>query len=494
MSRHFAVDLGAESGRCIAGQLEDGRLILHELSRFPTGAMPLGDGLFWNIYRFYEEIIKGLKQYVKQFGPQLDSIGVDAWGVDFGLLDPQGNLSGLPRCYRDPRNDNSDKLLEQGMPLRELYERTGIQFLTINTLNQLAAAQAAGDKLAEQSTGMLFVADLLHHLLGARPCCEYTSVSISQLVNIREKNWDPEIFRAFGLSAGLQLPIVKPGEHIGTLSPEIVGLVGLDPGTAIIAPAIHDTASAGAAVPAEGGNWGYISSGTWSLAGVELAQPVVNEQSFALNISNSGAAFDQVLFLKNIMGLWIIQQCRAHWQLTQPDLDYSRIVELAKTGHKLHLEVFIDPDDHRFLAPGQMPQKVCDYVRETQQIRLDPEDIGLIAGIVFDSLAMKYRYVLDVVCATTGKKLDILHIVGGGSKNALLNQLTANALGIPVLAGPGECTAMGNLLIQAYGCKVVQSHEELRRIVRQSSEIIRCEPVDADLWNLAYNRFIKLIV
>ena len=491
MSRHFAVDLGAESGRCVVGILQNGQLALDELCRFPTKALNLQGGLHWNIYRFYEEIITGLSLYVQKYGPELDSIGVDTWGVDFGLLDQDGQLLGLPFCYRDLRNEGTEEILAAGLGKDRIYELTGIQFLSINTLNQLAGAAARKDTQLDKAASMLFIPDLLHFLLGARKCCEFTDASISQLVNIHNKNWDDEIFNSFDIPVNMQEPICFAGDQIGSISDDIAAQTGLRQGIPIIAPAVHDTASAAAAIPASGENWGYISSGTWSLVGLELDKPVINEKSFSMNISNSGAAFGKSLFLKNVMGLWIIQQCKAAWCITHPDLTYPMIEDLAARA-PAH-QAFIDPDQSCFFHIGDMPQKICSYLEDSHQGSFDLSDIGSISRIIFESLALKYRYVLEQISQVTDKKIDVLHIVGGGCKNLLLNQFTADAMQIPVLAGPSECTAMGNLLIQAYGCGLLTSHDEIRTVVRNSENIKQFDPQDGTAWECANKRFLEIV-
>jgi len=491
MSRHFAIDLGAESGRCVVGILQDGQLVLDELCRFPTKAMTIQGGLHWNIYRFYEEILAGLRIYSQKYGPELDSIGVDTWGVDFGLLDQDGRLLGLPFCYRDSRNEGTEEILANGLGKDRIYELTGIQFLTFNTLNQLAGAVNRKETQPQKAASLLFIPDLLHFLLGARKCCEFTDASISQLVNIHEKNWDNEIFDSFHIPANIQEPICFAGDRIGTLSDDIACQTGIQPGVPIIAPAVHDTASAAAAIPARGENWAYISSGTWSLVGVELEKPVINEESFAMNISNSGAAFGKSLFLKNVMGLWIIQQCRAFWGIENPNLTYPMIEDLAASAPSY--QAFIDPDQDCFFHLGDMPQKICAYLKESRQGSFDPADIGTISRIVFESLALKYRYVIEQITHVTGKKIDVIHIVGGGCKNLLLNQFTANMMQIPVLAGPSECTAMGNLLIQAYGCGLLASHDEIRAVVRNSENIRQFNPQDGSAGESIYQRFLETI-
>lgn len=491
MSRHFAIDLGAESGRCVVGILQNGKLVLDELCRFPTKAMTIQGGLHWNIYRFYEEILAGLSLYSKKYGPELDSIGVDTWGVDFGLLDKDDRLLGLPFCYRDSRNEGTEDILANELGKDRIYELTGIQFLTFNTLNQLAGAVDRKEAQPGKAASLLFIPDLLHFLLGARKCCEFTDASISQMVNIHEKNWDNEIFNSFHIPTAIQEPICFAGDRIGTLSDEIASQTGIQSGVPIVAPAVHDTASAAVAVPAAGENWAYISSGTWSLVGLELDKPVINEDSFSMNISNSGAAFGKSLFLKNVMGLWIIQQCRAAWCITQPDLTYPMIEDLASLA-PAH-QAFIDPDLDCFFHLGDMPQKICEYLKASHQGSFDPDDIGSIARIVFESLALKYRYVMEQISHVTGKKLDAIHIVGGGCKNLLLNQFTANAMQIPVLAGPAECTAMGNLLMQAYGCGLLASHEEIRTVVRNSENIRQFDPQDGTAGDRVYQRFLETV-
>ncbi|MDR1948075.1 MAG: rhamnulokinase [Spirochaetaceae bacterium] len=489
MKRYFSVDLGAESGRCIAGTLEGGKLILDELHRFPTQGFPVTGSLHWNIYRFYEEILAGLRKYVERYGRELCSVGVDAWGVDYGLLDRHKRLLGLPYCYRDSRITGTAAAV---LPHKEwLYRKTGIQFLEINTLNQLIAEKADTDSPLDQAEGLLFIGDLLHMLLGASPACEYTIASISMLVNTGEKQWDNEIFERFGIPAKLQTPICFAGDRIGVLRDDIADGVGLDRGVRIIAPAVHDTASAALAIPAADEDFAYISSGTWSIAGIELDKPVLNEAACDMNISNSGGVLGKSLFLKNVMGLWIIQQCKKQWNRTQPTLDYDGIMTQAEKAQPFF--AFIDPDDDCFFNPGNMPAAICDYLTKTGQPAVAADDIGRISRIVHESLALKYRYVLERIQQVTHKRIGALHIIGGGSKNTLLNTFIAGALNTPVLAGPAEGTAMGNLLMQAYGCGDVSSIGRIRQIVAASTEIGTFKPADPAPWQEAYGRFLRFL-
>jgi rhamnulokinase len=486
MKRYFSVDLGAESGRCMAGTLEGGKLVLEELHRFPTRGILVMGSLKWNIYRFYEEILTGLRKYAERYGGELCSIGVDAWGVDYGLLDRNKRLLGLPYCYRDSRIAGTAAKV---LPHKEwLYRKTGIQFLEINTLNQLIAEKEEPGSLLGQSGGLLFIGDLLHMLLGASPACEYTVASISMLVNTGEKRWDSEIFERFDIPAALQTPLCFAGDTIGFLRDDIADNAGLNRGVAIIVPGVHDTASAALAIPAADEDFAYISSGTWSIAGIELDKPVLNEAACEMNISNSGGVLGKSLFLKNVMGLWIIQECKRQWNKTRPDLDYNGIMALAERARPFF--AFIDPDDDVFFNPDNMPAAICAYLKKTGQPGAEEGDAGVIGRIVYESLALKYRYVLERIRRVTNKKIGALHIIGGGSKNILLNAFIAGALNVPVLAGPAEGTAMGNLLMQAYGCGDVSSITQIRKIVAASTEIGKFEPADSATWQEAYERFL----
>lgn len=488
MSRHIAIDLGAESGRVIVGTLEAGKLRLQELSRFPTKGMHVNGNFQWNIYRLYEEIVAGLKKYAELYGPHCDSIGVDTWGVDFGLLECKGNLISLPYHYRDPRNIGTDEVIERKLGHDRLYELTGIQHLIFNSLNQLIAMVENGDPALGIATDLLFVGDLLHYFLTGVKCNEFTIASISQLYNTATKSWEDKVFDAFGIDKTLMQNIVQSGDVIGSLRDDICEMTGLA-STKIVAPPVHDTASAAVALPAQGQNWAYISSGTWSLLGLELDAPVIDETCRALNISNSGGAFGKSLFLKNVMGLWIIQQCKLSWDKSRKDLTYPQIVELAEQAKPF--AGFIDPDDPLFLNPEDAVEAVRQYLGKTGQTVPEQQDVGAIARIVFESLAMKYKYTLNCLCRATNRTVETMHITGGGSNNALLNRFTANALNCRVVAGPAEGTAMGNILVQAYGCGIISSLEEARAILRDSIELQTFTPQDTEEWQRMYDRYCK---
>jgi rhamnulokinase len=488
MNRYFSVDLGAENGRCIAGTLKNGKLVMEELHRFPTQYFFFDKSLRWNIYRFYEEILIGLEKYAAKYGKELYSIGVDTWGCDYGLFDAENRLMDLPYSYRDSRVTGS---LEKLLPHKKwLYEKTGIQFLQFNTLNQLIREYENPRSPVKKASRFLFMGDSLHLLLGAAPVCEYTTASISMMVDTREKKWDREILDRFNIPASICPEICFAGDLIGILRDDIADNVGVNRGVKIITPAVHDTASAALAIPAKEDDFAYISSGTWSIFGTELDEPVLDETACDLNISNSGGALGKSLFLKNVMGLWILQQCKRCWNMANPDLDYHTIMTLAEKAPPF--SAFIDPDAGDFFNPDDMPRAICAYLKRTGQGEIKPDDTGRISRIVYESLALKYRNVLERIQKTTHKKINVIHVVGGGSKDRLLNTFIASAVGLPVKAGPSEGTAMGNLLLQAYGAGELSSIGQIREVVAAGTEISVHEPTREDHWKRAYEQFKKI--
>lgn len=363
------------------------------------------------------------------------------------------------------------------------------EVMTINTLNQMAAVKRDTPERLEEAHDMLFIGDLLHYFLSGEKAAEFTVASTSQMLDAFKKEWSHELFEQFGIPDQLKSKIVFAGDVIGTIDPKLAKEVGLNGTVKIVAPAVHDTASAATAIPAEGENWAYISSGTWCMVGVETNGPVINDASYEMNISNSGGSLGKNLFLKNVMGLWIIQQCKKAWNKKDPGLGYPEIVEKAVRAKPF--AGFIDPDDDLFFAPQDNIAAIREYLDKTGQTDVDTEDIGTVARIVYEALAFKYRYVVDRLKAATGQQVEVLHIIGGGTKNALLNQFSANALGFQVKAGPAEATATGNLLLQAYGCNEVNSLREIREVVRASNEMEVFEPENetAGEWARAYEQF-----
>jgi rhamnulokinase len=490
IKRHLAFDLGAESGRAIVGEINNGKLQLSEIHRFATQGIRVNGSLHWDVYRLFGELKTGIQIYVKKYGPELSTIGVDTWGVDFGLLDRRGKLVGIPYHYRDERNEGTDEIIEKKMGHKKVYDLTGIQFLYINTLNQLISMKRDKDPALEIAVDMLFMGDLLHYFLSGKICAEYTLATISQLYNTTVRKWSDEIFSAFDIPKTLQTKIVQAGDKIGNIRADLAKEVGLSSATVIVAPGVHDTASAFAAIPANGKNWAAISSGTWSITGLEIERPITTQECYKMNISNSGGVLDKTLFLKNVMGLWIIQQCKKAWNKTEPELDYPEIVIRAQNAKPF--AGMIDPDDSVFLNPEDAPKAVKEYLDATRQPLVDPGDVGQIARIVFESLAFKYRYVFERLAKATGKKIEVLHITGGGCKNEMLNQFTANTMGVKLKAGPSEATAAGNILMQAYGVGEIVSLAELREVVRNSFEIKTYQPSDLEIWESQYQRFLQV--
>ncbi len=492
VKRHLAFDFGAESGRAIVGSIEDGRLTMEEIHRFPTQSMFVHHSLRWNVYRFYEEIIRGMRSYVAKYGSELESIGVDTWGVDYGFLAEDGTLLEMPYQYRDSRTNGTAELIEEKLGKKKVYDITGIQFMNINTLNQMISVVRDTPDRFDGAVDMLFIGDILHYLLSGKKAAEFTVASTSQMLDAYKKDWSEEIFQSFGFPDKLKTKMIFAGDVLGTIDPAVAEEVGLAPDVKIVVPAVHDTASAAASIPAEGDDWAYISSGTWCMVGVETDAPVINDMSFALNISNSGGSLGKNLFLKNVMGLWIIQQCKKAWNRTMPDLDYPEIVERAVKAKPF--AAFIEPDDDLFFAPHDNIAAIGEYLERTGQTGVDLSDIGTVARIVYESLALKYRYVVDLLKKATGKNVGVLHIIGGGTKNALLNQFSANALGFRVITGPAEATGTGNLLLQAYGCGEIGSLQELRDIVRNSNDfdVFDAEEESRREWAQAYEDFKRI--
>ena len=488
--RHLAFDLGAESGRAIVGEIKNGKLQLCEIHRFATQGIGVNGSLRWDVYRLFTELKSAMKIYVEKYGPELSSIGVDTWGVDFGLLDKRGNLIGIPYHYRDKRTEGTDEIIKQILGHKRVYDITGIQFLPINTINQVISMKRDEDPALDIANDLLFIGDLLHYFLTGKVCAEYTVASISQLYNTTECNWSNEIFEAYDIPKTLQTKIVRAGDKIGNIRPDLAKEVGLHTSTEIIAPGVHDTASAFAAVPAMGENWAMISSGTWSITGLEIDKPITTQECFEMNISNSGGVLGKTMFLKNVMGLWIIQKCKEVWNRIEADLDYSEIVIRAQKA--VPFKGMIDPDHSAFLNPEDAPMEVVRYLSDTGQSLVDSNDVGQIARIVFESLALKYRYMFERLSKATGKKIEKLHITGGGCKNEMLNQFTSNTMGVELITGPIEATAAGNILVQAYGSGEITSLSELREVVRNSFEIKMYQPEDIETWESQYQKFLNI--
>jgi rhamnulokinase len=477
--RMVAIDLGASSGRVALGTLLEDRLELEVLHRFHNEPVQVQGRLYWDVLFLWREILKGLK--LASGRGNIASVGVDSWAVDYALLDTGGHLLDGVRCYRDRRTDGVMANAFEVLPARDIYRHTGIQFLPFNTLYQLLAVQQEAPALLEGASLFLMLPDLLNAWLSGQKVCERTNASTTQFVDPVTGDWSPEVLSAFGLPRHLFPPIVAPGTVLGGLSDEVAEATGLG-GTVVVAPGTHDTASAVAAIPAEGDAWAYLSSGTWSLLGVERSEPLLTERAREANFTNEGGVFGTTRLLKNVMGLWILQECVRSWEADLPALLHA----LSPTPG---FAQFIDPDDARFLPPGKdMPQRVQDFCRETGQEV--PEGPEAITRCILESLALKYSVVLEQLQALLGTPVESLHIVGGGSRNALLSQWTADACGCGVLCGPTEATLYGNLLVQAQALGKLEAHQ-LRQVVRLSETLTSYRPSDHD-WSSAKQAFRRI--
>ena len=483
----LAFDLGAESGRTVLGRLENGRVRTQELTRFPNAPVQVLGHLHWNIYSLFEEIKKGMRAGLAEAGTQPVSLAVDAWGVDFGLLSLDGTVLGLPYAYRDARTQGVMEEFFARLPRNEVYERTGIQFLPFNTLFQLFAAIKQSPGLIEQAGALLFMPDLFSYLLSGEKANEFTIASTSQLLDPRTRTWDGALLSALGVPPRLMQNIVFPGTLLGALSPSVSRETGLGE-TLVVATASHDTAAAIAAVPASGEDWAYISSGTWSLMGVELGSPLINPAVLSANFTNEGGIAGSTRFLKNIAGLWLLQQCRKEWSSGQA-LDYDELTRLA--GGASPFGAFIDPDCPDFLNPPNMTEAIRSFCLRTGQ--RPPQTLAATGRCILESLALKYRWTLDELRRLTGRSIERIHIIGGGSRNEKLCQFTADATNLPVFSGPAEATAIGNIMAQALAMGHVGSVAEIREIVRDSVDMNTYQPDRAAEWDRAYIRFREAV-
>ncbi len=490
----FAVDLGATSGRTVVGNLQDGKVALEELTRFDNNLIETGGHFYWDIYALYFEIIKGLK-LAAQRGIRIRSIGIDTWGCDFVFVDRNGDILRNPLAYRDPHTTGvMEQYFSEQVDKEKVYDKTGIQFMNFNSLFQLYAMRKAGNVALEQADKVLFIPDALSYMLTGRAVCEYTVASTSQMLNPRTGDLDEELIRSIGLERKQFGTMTAPATIIGTLTEEVQQLTGLD-AVPVIAVAGHDTGSAVAAVPAQDEQFAYLSSGTWSLMGIETRQAVINDRSYQLNFTNEGGIEGTTRFLKNICGMWIYERCRKEWkdEVAAKQGDDSCLGHAQLQAEAMKQPAFqsiINPDDACFANPACMVEAIQTYCRKTGQHV--PEGYAEICRCIFDSLALRYRQVFSWLKEFADFDIRVLHIIGGGSLNAYLNQFTANSCGVTVLAGPQEGTALGNVMLQAKASGQVKDIWEMRRIIAQSLELKRFEPQDKEAWDAAYDRFLAI--
>jgi rhamnulokinase len=494
----LALDLGAASGRAMLGQFSGERLRISEVHRFPNGPVRLpdpagaGGSLYWDVLRLWAGMKEGLALAFREQGADLASIGLDTWGVDFGLLDREGALISNPYHYRDERTCGMMEEAFRRVSRDEIFEHTGIQFMRFNTLYQLLAMVVGDAPALEIAETFLTVPDLFNYWLTGRRVCEFTIATTTQCYDPRDKDWAWSLLERLDIPTHVFPEIVAPGTVLGELLPSVARDVDVAGAASlpVIAPACHDTASAVAAVPAEKSGFVYISSGTWSLMGTELPDPEINSEALACGFTNEGGVGRTFRFLKNIAGLWLLQECRRTWARQGEELSYGDLTEMARQAEPL--KSVIDVDYSEFSKPGDMPARIRRLCKEAGQPV--PESKGAVVRCVLESLALKYRWVLDRLEEVLGRPLGPVHIVGGGVQNELLNQFAADACGRRVIAGPVEATAVGNVLTQAMALGYVGSLGEARQIVRHSFDLVTYEPVDARQWEEAYRRLVASAV
>ena len=489
---YLAIDLGAESGRVIAGTLADGRMQLEEIHRFVHEPVWLPTGLHWDITGIWRDIVAGLVKsaaWASEQHVRLSSVGVDTWGVDWALVDKAGELVGLPHAYRDPRNQAAYEQVVAQLGAERIYQTTGIQFMALNTLYSLYAHQLADPGALSAADRLLFMPDLFHYWLSGEMTVEATIASTSQLVDCHSGAWAREMLAELGLPAHLLKSTVPPGTVIGTIRPQLAADTGLPTDLKVIAPASHDTASAIAAVPAaENSNWCYLSSGTWSLLGAELDEPCVSPAAQEAMFTNELGILGTTRFLKNIPGLWLVQQCRRDLARQGREIDYAGLTRLAEESEPFR--TLVDPSHAAFQSPGNMFEKIAAVALCASQPA--PESPGQFVRCCLESLAFAYRDKLATLESILDRRFDVIHIVGGGGKNSLLCQMTADATGRRVVVGPYEATALGNALVQAMAAGDVRDLAALRQIVARSFELTTFQPTQARDWDRAEEQFLKV--
>lgn len=484
--RVLAFDFGASSGRAIIGCFDGDKITLEEVHRFSNDPVSVGGTVYWDVLRLFYEIKQGIIK--AKIAGGFDSIGIDTWGVDFGLIDSEGKLMENPVHYRDARTAGLVDEAFKTMPKEKLYGITGIQFMELNTLFQLIALKKYRPWMLERADKMLFMPDLFGYMLTGKMCAEYSIASTSQLIDLDKRTWSKEILDAFGIKESVFAPLVQPGTVLGELSKEICEECGVDL-VPVISVCGHDTQSAITSVPCEDGDFAFLSSGTWSLFGTELDKPIVNETSMNINITNEGGFDGSTGFLKNIIGLWLIQESRRQWKREGKEYSYADLEKLALAAEPF--KCFIDPDAPEFVPHGNIPERVREFCRKTGQYV--PETVGEIMRCIYESLAMKYRLTFEKLRECTERDYPVIHVIGGGTKDGLLCQMTANSCDRTVKAGPIEATVMGNVAVQLMSDGSVKNIGQARKIVADSSELKTFEPKDTDKWAEAYEDFLKII-
>lgn len=487
-AKMLAFDFGASSGRAMLGIYDGQKLNIEEIHRFSNDPVEVNGNLYWDVLRLFFEIKQGIQKCALKGHRDISSIAIDTWGVDFGILDREGNLLGNPYHYRDKRTAGMMEKLFEIIPKEELYNRTGIEFIWFNTILQALSMKVHNSPLLSEGKTFLLMPDLFNYFLTGAKASEFSIASTTQLLDSASGAWSDEIIEKLGLPREMFTHVVKPGTVIGTLRETIAKELGV-PEFKVVAVAGHDTQSAIASVPAEEEHFAYISCGTWSLMGVEADAPIINEKSYQLSFTNEGGVEGKTTFLKNIMGLWLIQECRRQWDREGKNLTFAQLESMCKDARPF--ESFVDPDDESFISPGNMPQRVREFCQRTHQPV--PEAEGEVVRCIMQSLAFKYRMTLETLEEITGNRLKTIHMVGGGIKDKVLCRFTANATGRKVAAGPVEATAIGNLMVQAMALGEVKNLREIRQVVANSFSPEIYEPAETDQWSLAFEKYKNII-
>ena len=489
---YLGIDFGAESGRVMAGRWDGRAMRLEEIHRFPNGAVEVDGTLRWDIRRLWMETERGLGMAASKLADAIVSIGADTWALDYVLLDAQGELLEQPWHYRDARSRGMVEKVKSRVSHERIFAESGVQFMEVNTLFQLLGAMERDPRPLQQASRFLMIPDFVHLQLCGAKVSEFSNATTTQFFHPVRKSWSTDLLQALGLPTRFLPEVVMPGTKLGPVLPELRQRTGIGPNVEVIAPATHDTGSAVAGLPLAAGSAGtaaYLSSGTWSLLGVELPEPNLSAEAFAGNFTNEGGIDGTYRFLKNIMGLWLVQQCRVAFAKRGGETDYGALVRAAEGAPAFRS--LIDPDDACFLNPPEMPEAIASFCRETNQPA--PSTEGEFVRCALESLALKYAFVLERLEQITGLAISVLHIVGGGSRNRLLNQFTADACGIPVLAGPAEGTVLGNLLVQARTRGEIGSLDELHAAARASSEVEQFLPSAREAWVADAERFRSIL-
>lgn len=489
MIKVLAYDFGASSGRAMLGSYDGKTINIEEIHRFSNDPVYLNDTLYWDILRLFHEMKAGLIEARKAGHSDIKSIGIDTWGVDFGLIDEKGRLLENPIHYRDKRTDGLMDEVWEKVGKKNLYDRTGTQFMQFNTIYQLYSIAKNRPELFERTDKLLFMPDLLSYFLTGKKVAEFSMASTTQMLNSKTGDWDYELLDKLGIPSGILEKVVDSATVIGKLTEQVCYETGLKPVT-VTAVAGHDTGSAMIAAPADTDLFAFLSSGTWSLLGSELSEPVVNDLTYKYEYSNEGGINRTARLIKNIMGLWIYQECRRQWNKEGDPVSFDELEMSARKAKPF--TCLIDVDHQDFYHPGEMPDRVIDYCRRTGQYV--PQNRAEIVRCIMESLALKYRYVFDGLCKIVGSSIPKLHMVGGGCKNTMISQFTANALGIEVTAGPIEATAIGNIAAQLIALGEIKDLRQARTVIKGSFEIKSYFPQDKELWEEKYDYYLKNIL